>query len=194
MSDVPGKDRDAEIDNLEDSLHEAIDAADKVQVTDIVDSISSHEALRQVSRMAAPERDSLISMLEPETAAELIEEAPAELAVSLIQDLDSSVAAKIMQELHTDTQADIVQEMEQEDSEAILSEMEPASADGVRSLSQYDPDTAGGHLLCDLGSVAAVPQGAHRSGTRGNARQLGSSRRRCSRATRAFSALAKFLA
>ena len=154
MSETPKKDSDAEIDKLEDSLHEAIDASDKKQVEEIVDTISSHEALRQVSRMAAPERDSLISMLEPETAAELIEEAPAELAVTLIQDLDSTVAAKIMQELHTDTQADIVQELEQEDSEAILSEMDAVSADGVRTLSQYDPDTAGGLMELEVFSFS----------------------------------------
>jgi magnesium transporter len=154
MSDTPNKDSDAEMDKLEDSLHEAIDASDKKQVEEIVDTISSHEALRQVSRMAAPERDSLISMLEPETAAELIEEAPAELAVSLIQDLDSSVAAKIMQELHTDTQADIVQEMEQADSEAILYEMDSVVADGVRTLSQYEPDTAGGLMELEVFSFS----------------------------------------
>jgi len=154
MSDTPKKDSAAEIDKIEDSLHEAIDASDKQQVAEIVDTISSHETLRQVSRMASTERDSLISMLEPETAAELIEEAPAELGATLIQDLDSSVAAKIMQELHTDTQADIVQEMEQEDSEAILSEMEPASAEGVRNLSQYDPDTAGGLMELEIFSFS----------------------------------------
>ena len=154
MSDTPKKDSAAEIDKLEDSLHEAIDASDKQQVAEIVDTISSHEALRQVSRMASTERDSLISMLAPETAAELIEEAPAELAVTLIQDLDSSVAAKIMQELHTDTQADIVQEMEQEDSEAILAEMDSVSADGVRTLSQYDPDTAGGLMELEVFSFS----------------------------------------
>ena len=154
MSDTPNKDSDAEMDKLKDSLHEAIDASDKKQVEEIVDTISSHEALRQVSRMAAPERDSLISMLEPETAAELIEEAPAELAVSLIQDLDSSVAAKIMQELHTDTQADIVQEMEPEDSEAILEEMDSVVADGVRTLSQYEPDTAGGLMELEVFSFS----------------------------------------
>jgi magnesium transporter len=154
MSDTPKKDSDAEIDKLEDTLHEAIDSSDKQQVAEIVDTISSHEALRQVSRMASAERDSLISMLAPETAAELIEEAPAELAVTLIQDLDSSVAAKIMQELHTDTQADIVQEMEQEGSEAILSEMDSASADGVRTLSQYEPDTAGGLMELEVFSFS----------------------------------------
>ena len=150
MSDMPEKENEAELEKLEDTLHEAIDAADKQQVEEIVDSISSQEALRQVSRMESGQRDNLISMLEPQTAAELIEEAPAELAVSMMQDLDSSVAAKIMEELHTDTQADIVQEMEPEDSEAILSAMDAERADGVRMLSQYEPDTAGGLMELEV--------------------------------------------
>jgi len=129
---------------LEDSLLEAIEADDVQQVADIVESISSHEALRQASLMKADDRDQLISILMPETAAELIEEAPAELAATMIEGLDTSVAAKIMEELQTDTQADIVQELEQEDAEAILSVMDVESAEDVRKLSQYDPDTAGG--------------------------------------------------
>ncbi len=144
MSDTPKKENAASIDNHEDALREAIDASDNQQVAEIVESISSHEALRQVSMMESIERDNLISMLTPETAAELIEEAPAELAVALIQNLDSAVAAKIMGELHTDTQADIVREMEQGNSEAILYEMDSESAESVRILSQYDPNTAGG--------------------------------------------------
>jgi magnesium transporter len=144
MSDTPETQDDTSLENLEETLHEAIDAADKQQVEEIVDSISSQEALRQVSMMESDERDNLIALLEPEIAAELIEEAPAELAVTMIQDLDSSVAAKIMGKLHSDTQADIVQELEQANSEAILSEMDFESADGVRRLSQYDSDTAGG--------------------------------------------------
>lgn len=154
MSDMSEKESEAELEKLENTLHEAIGSADKQQVEEIVDSISSQEALRHVSRMESAKRDNLISMLEPQTAAELIEEAPAELAVSMMQDLDSPVAAKIMEELHTDTQADIVQEMEREDSEAILSAMDSARADGVRMLSQYDPDTAGGLMELEVFSFA----------------------------------------
>jgi len=133
-------------DSIEEeiSLSDAVVASDKTQVADIVESISSHEALRQVSLMDSDERDQLLVMLGPETAAELIEEAPDELAVTMIEHLEVSEAAKIMEELHTDTQADIVQEMESESSEALLSAMDSVSAEGVRKLSQYDADTAGG--------------------------------------------------
>lgn len=157
MSETQDKNDDLNVDSSRENLLEAIEASDSQQVEKIVEAISSQEALRQISLMDSDERDAFISMLEPETAAELIEEAPAELAASLIQDLDSSVAAKIMEELQTDTQADMVQEMEWEDSEAILDAMEPESADSVRRLSQYDPDTAGG--LMEL-EVFSFPVGA----------------------------------
>jgi magnesium transporter len=125
-------------------LLDAVEASDIQQVSDIVESISNHEALRQVSMMDSDERDDLITMLTPEAAAELIEEAPSELAVSLIQDLDIAVAASIMRELHTDTQADIVQELDDEDAEEILAAMDSKSADDLRTLSQYESDSAGG--------------------------------------------------
>jgi magnesium transporter len=144
MNDLPNKENNEETEVHEYSLQEAIDASDNQQLADIVEAISSQEALRQVSLMDADEREGLMNMLTPETAAELIEEAPGELAVAMLEGLDFAVAAKIMEELHTDTQADIVQDLEASDSEAILAEMTPESAESLRMLSQYDPDTAGG--------------------------------------------------
>ena len=144
MSEQPKEEETEELETPEDALQTALDAADERQIADIVETISSHEALRQVSLMEADDRGELITLLAPQAAAELIEEAPAELAVSMIEGLESDVAAKIMQELHTDTQADIVQELEPEDSEAILAEMTSESAENLRRLSQYDPDSAGG--------------------------------------------------
>ena len=130
--------------NSENALQFALDAADEQQVAEIVENLSSHEALRQVSLMETEDRGDLMTMLTPEAAAELVEEAPSELAVAMIESLDSDVAARIMGELHSDTQADIVQDLEPASSEAILAEMESESAENLRMLSQYDPDTAGG--------------------------------------------------
>ena len=144
MSEQPKHDDTEDLETFEDALQTALDAADETQLTEMVDNLSSQEALRQVSLMEPVDRDELMTMLPPGSAAELIEEAPAELAVTMIKSLNSTVAAKIMEELHTDTQADIVQDMKAQGSEAILAEMEAESADNLRILSQYDPDTAGG--------------------------------------------------
>lgn len=137
---------------IEDTLREAIEAVDGMQVAEIVESQSGQETLRQVSLLPADERDQMVSILAPETASELVEEAPAELAVEMMKGLDSSVAAKIMEELQTDTQADIVQEMKEKDAESILSAMNFENAEDVRKLTQYEPDTAGG--LMELGTFS----------------------------------------
>ena len=144
MNDPHDKENSEEPEVHEESLQAALEASDEQQVAEIVDAISSHEALRQVSLMETGERDDLMTMLAPEAAAELIEEAPSELATSMIEGLETTVAAKIMEELHSDTQADIVQDMGPQNSEAILAEMEPESAENLRVLSRYEADTAGG--------------------------------------------------
>ena len=128
----------------EEALHDAVEAADGQQVAEIVESNTSQEVLRQASLMKAGERDQLISILAPETAAELIDEAPAGLAANMIEGLDSDVAAKIMEELPSDTRADIVNDIKKRNAESILSAMDADTAEDVRKLSQYAPDTAGG--------------------------------------------------
>ena len=149
MSDKPDTQENERHEGLGESLQEAVVTADEKQLSDIVESISSQEALRQVSRMPADERGQFISVLAPETAAGLIEDAPAELAAAMVEGVDSTVAAKIMEELQTCTQADIVQEIGEDNAEAILSAMDTESAADVRRLSQYDPDTAGGLMTLE---------------------------------------------
>jgi magnesium transporter len=155
MSNTPEEEQDITDEMRAESLHEAIAAADGQQADSIVESLSSHETLRQVSLMDEDERGQLVSMLSPETAAELIEEAPVELGAALVGGQHTDVAAKIMEELHTDTQADIVQELSVKSAEAILGQMDAASAENVRQLTRYDPETAGGLMESETFSFLA---------------------------------------
>lgn len=150
MNTVPEKEDPKKLDDLKESLQQAVEASDEQQLTDIVESVPSQELLHQVSLMAADDRGQLISTLSPETAADLIEDAPTDLAASIVENVDSNVAARIMEELHTDTQADIVQDIKEANAEAILSAMDAESAEDVRKLSQYDPDTAGGLMELEV--------------------------------------------
>ena len=149
MSDTPTNESPEPTETLEETLQGAIESANEQQVGEIVESISSAEALRHASLMSADERDQMITLLTPEAAAELIEEAPSGLAVSMLENLEPAVAARIMEELYSDRQTDIVNEMEEGDAEALLAAMDVRSAADVRTLSQYKPDTAGG--LMELG-------------------------------------------
>ena len=65
MSDLPAKEKDELTESLENSLQEAVDAADEQQVMEIVESISSQEALRQASLMKADDREQMMSIMTP---------------------------------------------------------------------------------------------------------------------------------
>lgn len=140
------------LEALQDSLQEAIVSSNEKQVEEIVDSISNQEALRQASKLNADDRDQMISIISPQTAADILEEAPSGLAADILETLDYNVAANIMAELHSDTQADIVNEIDKESGDAILLAMEPIKTQEVRQLSSYEPDTAGG--LMELGAFS----------------------------------------
>ena len=136
--------------NVKEALDEALEHANGERLTEIVESISTQDALRHVSHLHAEERDRVVSLITPESAATLVEEAPENLAASLMEGLESSVAAKIMEELPSDTQADIVTEMDSEEAEAILAEMDPDEAAGVRRLAEFEPESAGGLMELDI--------------------------------------------
>ena len=58
------------LETIEDNLHDALDASDEKQIEYIVDSISHQEALRQTSRLNADDRDQMMSLISPESAAD----------------------------------------------------------------------------------------------------------------------------
>ena len=75
MENKPNEDEKEFLDTLEDNLHDALDASDEKQIEYIVDSISHQEALRQASRLNADDRDQMMSIISPESAADMLEEA-----------------------------------------------------------------------------------------------------------------------
>ena len=69
MTDMDKKETNELLDLLDDTLQEAVESADHEQVTVIVESISSQEALRQASLMNADDRQEKIHYSHNEIAA-----------------------------------------------------------------------------------------------------------------------------
>ena len=136
--------------DIREAIGEALESADGGRLTEIVESIPTQDALRHVSHLDTEEREQVVSLITPEAAATLVEDAPENLAASLMEGLESPVAAKIMEELQSDTQADIVTELDTEEAEAILSEMDLDEAAGIRKLSEFAPDSAGGLMELEI--------------------------------------------
>ena len=69
MNNQSNKESDKDLEVREDSLQTALDASDERQLAEIVDTISSHEALRQVSLMDSDDRDELMTLLPADAVA-----------------------------------------------------------------------------------------------------------------------------
>ncbi|PRY74518.1 magnesium transporter [Yoonia maritima] len=144
-----------EIDiDLSEELQAAVAAGDAVQLDSLLERLSLSEALRELLNLTVEERGSVLTLVSPEMAANLIEEAPHEVAADLMEGLETERAVEIMDELDSDVQADLIGDMEHEEAEAILSQMDAEEAADVRRLSEYEDDTAGGLMMSEVFACA----------------------------------------
>lgn len=130
-------------------LQLALENRDGAALANLLDPLSLSDALRELLNLPVDQRSAALSLLPPERAAELVEEAPNALAVDLVERLVSDQAAEIILELDSDIQADVIGELEDADAEAILARMDPEDAADVRRLVEYDDDVAGGLMVAE---------------------------------------------
>ena len=138
-----------EID-LTAQLRAAAESGDAELLNALLDPLPYSEALRELLTLSPEQRDVVLSLVSPELAAELVEEAPHELGADLIERLEATRAVEIFDELDSDVQADLLGDMSDADAEAILSEMDAQDAEDVRRLVEYDDDTAGGLMMSEV--------------------------------------------
>jgi magnesium transporter len=123
---------------------------DSERLRQFLAGLSSAETARVISRLTHQEQQKLFLLLDPEDAADVLEEVPDTQAVDLIEDLPAENAAAIVDEIASSKQADLLGEMDREDAEAILNEMSPEEAEDVRKLLTFAPDTAGGLMITEF--------------------------------------------
>ncbi len=92
---------------------------------------------------------SLLSAVDPDLAADLMEHFVDEQAADMIEQLDPGEAAAIVDEMDSDEQTDVLAELDDEDAQAILDQMDPAEAEDARQRLQYDEETAGGLMITE---------------------------------------------
>jgi magnesium transporter len=101
------------------------------------------------------ERIAIVRVLPPELSSQALIELPADLhAEETLAALDPEQAAEIVEELQDDDAADLLGELEPEQQERILAEVEDRT--GVDRLLKYEDDTAGGLMTTELISVAEL--------------------------------------
>ncbi|MAX26243.1 MAG: magnesium transporter [Phycisphaeraceae bacterium] len=132
-----------------DRLEELVDQQDRDVLRTFWRTLTSSELARAVSRMDVEKQHQLLGLLDPEDAADLIDELPHIQAADILEELPAEQAAAIVDELDSDEQVDVLNELDDDDVAAILEKMDPEEADDVRERVKYSPDTAGGLMITE---------------------------------------------
>ena len=117
---------------------------------DYLDTLSSAETARSISRLEEDTQASLMTLLEPEDAADLLEELPDAQGADIMEDMPAEQAAAIVDEMDSDHRVDLLGDMDASDAEAILAKMDPEEAQDARELLRYNPETAGGIMVTEF--------------------------------------------
>ena len=149
MSASPLEDTTSDDRDISQAVELALAAGDGDLLNTILDEVTISEALRELLSFPARDQDQILSLVSADLASQLIDEAPVEIAGDLMERLETSRAVEIFDELDSDVQADVIAELDTEDAEAILAGIDPEDAAGVRRLTNYESDTAGGLMLAD---------------------------------------------
>ena len=131
------------------TLKSLIESRDRDGLHDMISELSSTETARSILRLGDTDRTTVLELLEPEEAAEVIDDLPDAYAAEIMEDLAPSQAAAILDELRSDEAADLLGDLDEEDSDAILDEMDAPAAENIRELMSYEPETAGGLMVTE---------------------------------------------
>jgi len=138
-----------------EQLVDEVENGDSGSLEKLLAEVPEAELIHALSRLSAEDCGSLLQALRPEQAAELLEQLPGALAAGAIQELDPRAAAPILEELPSDDRADLFGQLDAHETEAILAEAAPETAESVRRLLEFPPDSAGGRMLTEYVAVPA---------------------------------------
>jgi magnesium transporter len=133
----------------EENIINLIAQKDSDHLSEYIDNLSSSETGRIFTRLENEEQESLLNALEPEKAADLIEQIPEVVAAEIFEDMDPRDAAKIMNEIQSNERADILSGLDESSAIAIMHEMAPEEAYDLKLLSSYSPFVAGGLMITE---------------------------------------------
>ena len=126
-----------------------VGAKDRDALADFLASLPPADLPHTLFKLDELTRSKVLTLLEPEDAADLIEELHESQGADLLEDLPAPQAAAILDEIDSDQRVDILAELDKKDVEAILKEMDPSEAQDARALLAYGKDTAGGLMITE---------------------------------------------
>lgn len=122
--------------------HKELSRLHPAELADILEDLNNYD------------RTAIFRSLDPETAAEALEEIDdPKMQQALIEELPVEKASDILEEMSASDAADLLADLPAETAEEILEEMEEGRAEDLRELLEHPEETAGGMMTTALLSL-----------------------------------------
>ena len=128
----------------------------RIELAHFLGSLTSNEVIYLMSKLRKKDQHKLLTIINPEEAADVIEELPDSQAADILEEMKAGDAAAIIKELNSDDRADLLIELDKKEAEAILTEMNPVEAASMRKMIEYHPRSAGGLMITEYISYQAI--------------------------------------
>ncbi|MEM9175314.1 MAG: magnesium transporter [Myxococcota bacterium] len=138
-----------------DELIELLDEGRQAELRDRFAEWSEADRTHAAAHLAPQDLARLFDALEVEQAAELVEDLPDRQAADAIGEVEPDAAAEILEALPSDERADVLAEVDDEELDAILEASTPETADDIRTLLEFDAESAGGLMHTEFVSIRA---------------------------------------
>lgn len=133
-----------------ESVLELSQIHDPAAVAAAVEGVEPHDAARLLETMPAERAGEVTHHLETERFAQICTEMDPERAAVLVDGMTIERASAVLAEMDPDDRVDILDELDEEKHDELVASLDAEDREEVRTLEQYEPDTAGGIMTTDV--------------------------------------------
>ncbi|MBD5182244.1 MAG: magnesium transporter [Bacteroidales bacterium] len=128
-----------------------IEAHNDAAIRDELEDLHPADIAELYQQLELDDAEYLFSLLDEETAADVLMELDEDDRLKLISDMPAEEIAKQIDHLDTDDAVDLIQQLDQEERDEILSHIDDVEQAGdIIDLLKYDEDTAGGLMGTEM--------------------------------------------
>ncbi len=140
-------------DNYLKNLKQWIAESREFDIIDLFSRIHSSDIAELIDLLEEDEKIHLFSLLDVETASEVILEISDISREQILEDISAEKLTELVDEMDSDDAADIIAELPEDQAQTVLEGIEPADVEDVKKLLKYPEDSAGGIMQSELVAV-----------------------------------------
>ncbi len=134
-------------------LHELLEAGNEAGLRAHLIDHSSEDLEEYFEELDSEERQTVLSLLEPETAAEVLGGVEEYIQEEMADALSERELAELVEEMDSDEAADTIRHLESKEQEKVFDLLAEDTEQELRSLLAHEEDTAGDLMMAELAAI-----------------------------------------